>query len=163
MKPGQPVPLQTFIHAARLAGREAFLRAQPGHLLVIQVPTGAEEDQVVTYSDARLTVSTALAVAPVAKREGANGFPGMITLGRTANNDVWLASPDISKFHAYFVAQGAAGMSLVDAGSVAGTFYGQQRLEQNARIPLHSGAELRFGTLAATFVSSADFYDLRVG
>src|SRR5690349_4740712 len=29
-------------------------------------------------------------------------FPGMITVGRTANNDVVIEDPQVSKFHAFF-------------------------------------------------------------
>src|SRR5438552_3035496 len=43
-------------------------------------------------------------------------FPGMITIGRTPNNDVVLNDSAISKFHAFFRAI-PTGLELRDAGS----------------------------------------------
>lgn len=157
-----PKPLVSVIAAAQTTGRAFFLKHQPEHLLVLQMPEGAERDQVSTAMDVMTSAGAELAVAPISKRPGANGFPGMVTIGRTPNNDVWLPSPGVSKFHAYVTLQ--SGMPcLVDANSVTGTFYGDQRLLPNMRVPLHSGARVQFGGIVGTFLSAADFYDLRVG
>ena len=64
-------------------------------------------------------------VLPVRKRQQA--FPSMITVGRTANNDVVIPDVSISKFHAFFRMQGDA-IELADAGSRNGTAIGQSRL-----------------------------------
>jgi len=49
-------------------------------------------------------------------RKFQDNFPAKITLGRANNNDVVVAHPTISKFHAYF-APHDGGMRVIEAGS----------------------------------------------
>tara|TARA_R110002072_G_scaffold185213_2_gene341992 strand:+ start:919 stop:1410 length:492 start_codon:yes stop_codon:yes gene_type:complete len=158
---GQPRPINDYLDSVRDLDRAVFLVRSAPFLLLIQTPGGVEADQVATASEVNLRGGLGLVVAPLAKRPGANNFPDMITVGRTPNNDVWLANPGVSKFHAYFVSR-AHTISLVDANSSRGTFYGEHRLAPNSRIPLHSGATVAFGPLRGTLLTAEDFYDLRV-
>ena len=158
---GQPLPIDDYLASVRELERAVFIARCAPYLLLIQTPGGVEVDQVATASEVNVHGGLGLVVVPLAKRPGANNFPGMITVGRTPNNDVWLRNPGISKFHAYFVSQ-ARTISLVDAKSSRGTFYGEHRLAPNSRIPLHSGATVAFGPLKGTLLTAEDFYDLRV-
>jgi hypothetical protein len=93
---------------------------------------------------------------PVAK-SGRNPFGGMITVGRTKNNDVVIEEPIVSKFHAYLARRGDA-WTITDQGSTNGTTVDGKRLanaesaslQDGSRILLAPGVELDFvlpGTL----------------
>ena len=98
------------------------------------------------FGDARL-------VLPVRKIQGS--FPSMITVGRTRNNDVVLADPTISKFHAYFRIVDN-GWLLADAGSVNGTRIGDVLLPaKGAPQPVRFGDRLSFGERVLTFLDPA--------
>ena len=97
----------------------------------------------------------------VSKRANANGYAEMITIGRGRNNDIWLPSLGVSKFHAY-VTRGQTVACLVDAGSTTGTFYEGQRLRPHTRVPLRSGARVQIGDLEGFYLSREDFYDQRI-
>jgi FHA domain len=89
-------------------------------------------------------------VLPVRKIQGS--FPSMITVGRTKNNDVVLADPRVSKFHAYFRVHDGA-WELADAGSVNGTRIGDLVLApKGSPQPVHFGDRITFGELALTFL-----------
>lgn len=84
-----------------------------------------------------------LLVAPLKKREhGGNAFTGMITLGRAENNDLVLAHPGVSKFHAYFRKLDEA-WTLRDANSLNGTMINGEKLTPEAERPLRSGVVIR--------------------
>lgn len=158
---GQPSLIDDYLSEVRNLDRPVYLLRAAPFVLLIQSPGGVELDQVATASEISIRGGVGLVVAPLTKRPGANNFPDMITVGRTPNNDVWLTNPGISKFHAYFLCQDGS-VTLVDANSSRGTFYGEHRLSPNSRIPLHSGAKVAFGPLAGTLLSAEDFYDLRI-
>jgi len=80
-----------------------------------------------------------------------NGFGLGITVGRTANNDVQLDDPTISRFHAYFKADPSGLFQVVDVESQNGTFLGGHRLAPGKPAPLFGPAEIRFGDVALTF------------
>jgi hypothetical protein len=74
-----------------------------------------------------------------------NPFVGMITIGRSPNNDIVLPLPSVSKFHAQFV-QGAPGQwCIIDAGSTNGTENEKGRLVKGQRCDLKDGDSLLFG------------------
>jgi hypothetical protein len=75
---------------------------------------------------------------PVAKRPGANAFAFMITLGRTANNDIAIEDEAVSKFHASFANEN--GTWTIADRSRHGTWVDGQRLEAKSPTPLRSGA-----------------------
>jgi pSer/pThr/pTyr-binding forkhead associated (FHA) protein len=79
----------------------------------------------------------------------------MITVGRTRNNDVVLADPMISKFHAYFrLIDGA--WHLADAGSVNGTRIGELTLPpKGPPQPIRFGDRISFGERVLTFLDAA--------
>ena len=110
------------------------------------VETPGEPLRPHVFGDSRL-------VLPVRKIQGS--FPSMITVGRTRNNDVVLADPMISKFHAYFrFADGS--WSLADAGSVNGTRIGDTTLPpKGPPTPLQFGDRVSFGDRVLTFLDAA--------
>jgi FHA domain len=99
----------------------------------------------------------------IAIRKVQSSFPSMITVGRTANNDLTIPDIEISKFHAYFrlVAGRPDRVELIDAGSRNGTWVGDHRLPpKGAPAQVVLGDTVRFGSLAFTLVSAAGAWDL---
>lgn len=110
----------------------------------------------VTPSPEPSTSVMGLIVAPVRKRQDV--FPEMITIGRTANNDVVIPDATVSKFHAYFRAN-EKGLELVDVGSRNGTKVMGRALTPKLPIDVAIGARLRFGTIDLTLRDAGDTWD----
>jgi hypothetical protein len=73
-----------------------------------------------------------------------NPFAAMITVGRTPNNDVCLASSSVSKLHAYF--QQESGQWVIrDSMSSFGTFVDGTRIPTDKSMPVHDGSTIGFG------------------
>lgn len=70
---------------------------------------------------------------------------GSMTVGSGAENDIVLADPAVSRFHARFLATADGGW-VADMNSATGTFLNQVRLLPNIRHPLRDGDTLRVGT-----------------
>jgi pSer/pThr/pTyr-binding forkhead associated (FHA) protein len=90
-----------------------------------------------------------------AVRKIQGSFPSMITIGRTKNNDVVLADPLVSKFHAYFRQLDGAWL-LADAGSINGTRVGEVELPRRGQPqPISWGDRIAFGECVLTFLDPA--------
>lgn len=100
-----------------------------------------------------------LLVAPLRKRErGGNAFTGMITLGRAENNDLVLAHPGVSKFHAYF-RRNDDGWTLRDANSLNGTAVNGEKLAPETERTLSSGAVIRLAdAITLEFLAPDDLF-----
>ncbi len=89
-------------------------------------------------------------------------FPGMITVGRTRNNDIVIEDALVSKFHAYLQTKQGQ-LELVDANSRNGTFVGDRRVEakgEPARLKL--GDRVRFGRIVLQYISPVACWDCLV-
>jgi hypothetical protein len=86
-------------------------------------------------------------------------FPAMITVGRTANNDIVLADVTISKLHAFF--QTTAGqLELCDAGSRNGTFVDGRRLAGRGKgEKVKLGDFVRFGQISLRILDAGGTWD----
>ncbi len=73
-------------------------------------------------------------------------YQEMITVGRTANHDIVLRDPSVSKFHAHFKLR-PSGIYLVDSGSTRGTFVDGQRLWPRDTTLVVVGSMVGFGSL----------------
>jgi hypothetical protein len=83
-------------------------------------------------------------------------FPSMITVGRTANNDVAIDDVQVSKFHAFF-RTGSRGTEVGDAGSTNGTrVRGEPLVPKGPAVVIASGDPLSFGGLEFVFLSPAE-------
>jgi len=154
--------------------RDAFIQqAAPAALVRLSHSNDADEaddpDQsstmVISSKDVDTVGSTSshghIELHPLAKKPGAP-FSGMITVGRTANNDVVLNHVTISRFHAYFKSVDG-GWCVCDSGSKNGTHMQGNRLDARKEVPLESGTALVFGELSATFMTAGALYDFLVG
>jgi hypothetical protein len=97
-------------------------------------------------------------VHPLIKKPGAP-FSDMITVGRTANNDLVLNDVTVSRFHAYFRAADGA-WRVCDAGSKNGTKLAGKALEARKEVAIHAGQAVTFGDIQVTFYPAAELYEL---
>ena len=96
-------------------------------------------------------------IIPVVKAEG-RPFPERIGVGRTRNTDIFLASNDISKYHAYFTWEGDRWF-ITDADSSNGTSVDGVRLKPMTLTPLVNGTLIAFGARLHLFMTAAGFFD----
>lgn len=73
-----------------------------------------------------------------------NPFAGMITVGRTPNNDVCLNFSSVSKLHAYFQNEGAKWV-VRDSMSSFGTFVNGEKVLPEQSVPVQDGTAISFG------------------
>jgi hypothetical protein len=96
-------------------------------------------------------------VLPVIKVQEA--FPSMITVGRTANNDIVIPDVEVSKFHAYFTQKGAR-LELSDAGSRNGSFVGERKVQpKGPALEVRVGDRVRFSTVEFTVFDAGQCWD----
>jgi hypothetical protein len=152
--------------AARM-GRAVFAQSNPFPFLIggsgIRRPSGPQ--RTVTFdADALLKPPGAPPAARprpmvLAVRKVSEVFPSMITVGRTANNDVLVEDVQVSKFHASFRLDGER-IEITDHGSRNGTWVGGARLTANAPPrPVRYGETIRFGTVEFNLVDAAECWD----
>ena len=96
----------------------------------------------------------------IAVRKTTDNFPSMITVGRTANNDVVLVDVSVSKFHAHFktLPSGVA-LELHDAGSRNGTWADGRAVERGTPVKVAVGARLRFGRVDLSLIDAGRLWD----
>jgi Inner membrane component of T3SS, cytoplasmic domain len=99
---------------------------------------------------------TDVEVYPLIKKPAA-AFPGMITVGRTVNNDVVLANQSISRLHLYMTHRDGHWW-VADAGSKNGSWLAGERLAPRRETKIESAALLRVGELQLSFHLASDAY-----
>lgn len=162
-----------YIELAR-RGREAFLRESAPAALVRRVSEADARDQPLAADDPTTVLqfpadfrgaiadagSLDLEIYPLSKKPGA-AFSDMITVGRTANNDIPLNHVTVSRFHAYFKSS-AKGWVVADQGSKNGTTMSDSKLDARREVPIASGSVIEFGEVRARFLSADELYNLIV-
>lgn len=99
-----------------------------------------------------------LHILPLTKTQG-TPFVDLITLGRTATNDIQLADPSVSRFQAFFRRR-VGEWYLCDAGSKNGTRVAGKLLAPRTESKLQSRSKLQFGSIETTFFGSDALFDL---
>jgi FHA domain-containing protein len=168
-----------YVQLAVTSTRRAFVTAMPYMFLVSDGTLSRLSGPVRTLPFDKLDLTTEDLPASssserigrmfvaLAIRKVIDTFPNMITVGRTANNDLVVADVSVSKFHAYFREagretgkQGARGIELSDAGSKNGTWVGEQELAPRGEaVPVKVGDRLRFGRIGFTVVDAGVCWD----
>ena len=98
-------------------------------------------------------------VAPVVKQVGKRDSRSMVTLGRTANTDITIHNPVLSKLHCLFRKTPEGEMTIADVKSTNGTTLNGKELEKNKPIPIKSGDELTFGEkVSGTYLYPEDLF-----
>lgn len=143
-------------HFPFLAGDARLVKP---HLL--QRTLGPTDWADLTAATPRAALAGGLTVLAVRKVN--DTFPGMITIGRTANHDVVLPDIQVSKFHAYFRLSPGK-IELADAGSSNGTWVNAQELpKKGAPALVNSGDTVRFGTLSFRLLDAGACWDRVTG
>ena len=155
-----------YLELCRL-GRAAFLQSSaPAALVRAAGPLGArsptdeyeaETTLVSGFDVVARSGGPTVAVFPMAKKPGAP-FSDMITVGRTANNDVVLNDVTVSRFHAYF--KGSNGSWIVcDSGSKNGTLLDGEPLDPRKETKLSPGSQVKFGEVEGVFYTAPELYE----
>lgn len=151
----EPIPYEEFVDAHRELSEAEFLARVRWPVLLVPPFALAHDNPADTpfltnaFSPEALSGKLAggrLVIAPVRKREGANAFTGMVTLGRAANNDVVLHNSNVSKFHAYIRKIGES-WTVSDANSLNGTELDGKVLPSEHPFPVRSGSRLRLSSV----------------
>lgn len=96
-----------------------------------------------------------VSVRAVPIRAAENSPSHLITVGRTANNDVTIADISVSRFHAFFKRTPSGGFQLQDVGSTNGTIVNESSVctkEAGPPTDVKSGDNIRFGQVDTTFL-----------
>lgn len=150
------------IDAASRLDADAFVAQFPEDVFWVETQ-GKGTTRFMTSIEPVEDGNPAVFVAPIRKREGANGFRLMITIGRGATNDIVVEAQDVSKFHAYVMVrpEGAPpedGYKICDAGSTCGTRVNSIDLAVREPHPLSNGAEVELGSALLTYLEPASLY-----
>ena len=101
--------------------------------------------------DRRTPLSKRAFVLPILKRQPT--FRHMITIGRTAHNDLMIPDTSVSKFHAYLGNRHGdvllpQSLELCDCASTNGTYVEERRLEARVPTRVERGSNVRFGLVS---------------
>jgi hypothetical protein len=158
-----------------LLGRDAFLAsAAPAALIRRRADDASDPLDRTGSGDRDLDAETQVAAAvgrrrspqgvevyPLAKKPGAS-FPDMITIGRTANNDIVLRDVTVSRLHAFFRRRDDRWV-MADAGSKNGTAVEGEPLMPRREREVGSGTGVRIGDLELTFYTAAELFAVLSG
>ena len=151
------VDLFDFVREARDLDEQAFLARYPDPVLLVE-PFSSQETMGYQTRVPAPETGHDRGVVLLSKREEANAFRLMVTIGRAKNNDVLIPADDISKFHAYLLRRPRQeGVFFADAGSTFGTKVNGEQLAPRQPVELHSGASIEFGTVRTTYYSPESF------
>ncbi len=153
-----------------LLGLDAFVAsAAPAALVRARPDAGSDDDDISHESSVDLESETMVApitgdrkrlakveIYPLAKKPGAS-FPDMITVGRTANNDIVLRDVTVSRLHAFFRHRDKKWV-VADGGSKNGTRLDGVALEPRRERDVGSGQVVRIGDLELTFYTAAALF-----
>ncbi|MBI3725727.1 FHA domain-containing protein [bacterium] len=165
------ISIEDLRREAQNLGREQFLAKQTSPFLVLDQIPGADDNETFGTVDGRASAkrrpielgapSPRTRAVVVKKRDGANDFANMITIGRASNNDIALEVASVSKFHAYLTWDGPAWF-LHDAGSSNGTWIDGERLgEAQGKAGLRDGTSIQLGPDARVrFFAPTALYEL---
>ncbi len=167
--------IRTYLTLWKISSRDSFIRRFKEPFL-LQVWTAQSETDIAQFS-----FPTAVGVGGPSADTGAIGadggestlvfrvvkkpgtaYAGMVTIGRTANNDIVLAYQEVSKFHGYFSKDSdSEKYYLTDASSTNGTFVNGCPLTPREKCEVGEGDTICFGgALAVTLHSSGAFFDV---
>lgn len=171
--------ITSFIEMARSSTRADFVKACPYpflvgavHLVKPRMPQRTQSFSVIDFEgeqpmtlngpapDASARTPPPVPTVVLAVRKIQPAFPAMITVGRTANNDLVINDVQVSKFHAFFRA-GVGRYELADGGSKNGTFVGGRQLVPRATpTAVFPGDVLRFAHLDFSFLDAGGCWDM---
>src|SRR5688572_9337244 len=131
-------------------------RGNTGPMRTLGSGEGSADDLPTSSSSDRQSARSFVAIAI---RKVNDTFPNMITVGRTANDDMVMPDVSVSKFHAFFK-KTTRGFELADAGSKNGTWVaGEELAPRGLALAVKLGDRLRFGRVEFTVVDAGVCWD----
>lgn len=106
------------------------------------------------------TAGLSLLAYPIHSTERSVGH--LITLGRTANNDVVIPDISVSRFHAFAKEVEGGGLAIQDAGSTNGTLVNSDSVPSQGHGPpmeLKSGDSVRLGQVEFSYLDAHSLLD----
>ncbi len=151
-------PILWYSLKARAEPVDAFVAEYPCPVFLVESACEELEDSFDTAVQNGIGGAIGFSVAEIKKREGANAFGMMITIGRARNNDIYLPNSQVSKFHAY-VALGEGEVKITDAGSRTGTVVEGRKIEPSSeKAVLKNGEKALLGGVQLTYYDPPAFY-----
>jgi hypothetical protein len=153
-----------YVQLALASTRRSFVVASPFTFIVSDGTLARASGNHVAVADPPALEKHIVAGSPrsfmaLPLRKATDTFPQMITVGRTANNDLVIPDSSISKVHAIFM-QTSRGFELADVGSKNGTAAAGEVLPpRGAAHLIRLGERLRFGRIEFTVVDAGSCWD----
>lgn len=154
---GLPAPISCYLKRLSETSREEFLATLTDPVFLVEPYIAPDDTGFQTLMGIKGKANEH-GVAVIAKREGANAFSDMITIGRAGNNDIVIRYRGISKFHAY-VPTNSDPQEIVDANSTNGSFVENDELEANVGVELKPGWRVRLSDLHLVYYTPEKFCD----
>jgi hypothetical protein len=148
--------------ASRLSADE--FEDRHGNAFLLLSSTGFKQSKNATSTEVLLdleddagerTAGVSVLILPI--RASKSSLTHLVTVGRTAKNDVMVSDISVSRFHAFFKRNPEGGFQIHDAGSTNGTTVnGASVCTRDAGPPtnLTSGDNIRFGQVDVTFLEA---------
>jgi hypothetical protein len=162
-----------YVHLALCSSKRAFTSAMPYYFLVCDGALERPARPVRTAPFEKTDFGTTMnglgdpearqinqrEFMVLAIRKMNETFPTMITLGRTANNDLVVPDVSVSKFHAFFRVLPTR-LELGDAGSKNGTFIATRELVPRGDTEVVKlGEKVRFGRVSFDVLDAGGCWD----
>ena len=148
--------LESFCESAQGLSEAELERRFPDPFFLVELFAEAAGEETGTRQVNPEDLPNRSFVVAVRKREGANPFGRMVTIGRHSCNDVLIPAGDVSRVHAYVIAHEEGGYSVRDAGSTCGTTLDGVELESRQSVPLPFGSVVGLATVRMTFLRAPD-------
>lgn len=158
----------------RYAGlsRKRFLSQFPSPFFLVELRGRKKSDGLGAYARTstsklptlpavRLSSTVVDSLVVPLEKSNRNDFASVVSIGRDAANDVVLAHPSISKFHAVIRKDvESGGYTISDVGSLNGTTVNGIPVAEGEPEPLASGQQIVFGrSVMATYFVPGEFHD----
>ena len=165
---GSGVPISALRADARQMSPEDFEDRHGSDFLMLTAaelrrPAGPSMTVVNLESDDESSDHTAglsLLAYPIRRTERSVGH--LVTLGRTANNDVVIPDISVSRFHAFAKEAEAGGLVIQDAGSTNGTMVNSDSVPSQGHGPameLKTGDSVRLGQVEFSYLNVHNLLD----
>lgn len=165
---GSGVPISALRADARELSPEDFEDSHGNAFLMLTAaelhrPAGPSMTVVNLESDdetSDYTAGLSLLAYPIHRTERSVGH--LITLGRTANNDVVIPDISVSRFHAFAKEVEGGGLAIQDAGSTNGTLVNSDSVPSQGHGPpmeLKSGDSVRLGQVEFSYLDAHSLLD----
>jgi pSer/pThr/pTyr-binding forkhead associated (FHA) protein len=145
---------------ARTLTLEEFVECQPFLFLwgLGRLAQGNEKFQTQIQLEPGDRKNNPLQALVRAVRKASDADPGLITVGRTANNDIVIDDTTVSKRHAWF-RERAGSLELADAGSRNGTWVSTLRLAPGGSpVGTPLGSVVRFGDFSFRLLDAKEIW-----